>query len=219
MLRKQWKDYWMIGKIKSYRPILVYAEIFIFPIYVRLIFLGKGSFTWKGVAAESLVVIGFLLVLLSQYVHPLRPGKMYYLCPRSREERLKEIRAAYHFRSLLHLFLLSMVCIALYLTRALNGYSVAYVFLNAVLCSFLSQTRDSKKSMLMNLFLTPAIIIGSALQFALPVNDLQKDDHIFLICCVVFFTIAILPAFRSVWICIREEITEAADYGEAGANA
>ena len=155
-------------------------------------------------------MIAFILVVLSEMTHPIRPGKMYYLCPRSKEERLREIKDAYHFRCILHMIVMSTMCIALYLMKGGNLYSAGYIFLNGIVASFLCQVSHSDKSMLLNLFLTPAIIMGSLFQFALPADNLQKEDIIFLICCAVFFLIAILPAFRAMKKCIDREIEDAA---------
>lgn len=210
MLKKQWKEYFLTGRMQSLRPMLVYIEIFILPVYIRLVILGKDNFSWKGAIGETVMVIAFLLVALSEMTHPIRPGKMYYLCPRSREERLREIRDAYHFRCGMHLIVMSVMCGTLYLMKGVNVYSAGYIFLNGILASFLSQVSNPNKSMLLNLFLTPAIIMGSFFQFALPTEKLQKEDIIFLICCAVFFLIAILPAFRAMKKCIDREIETAA---------
>ena len=210
MLKKQWKEYFLTGKIQSWQPMLIYFEIFVLPIYIRMVMLGKDNFSWKGGIGETVLMIGYLLVAFSEMTHPIRRGKMYYLCPRSREERLQEIRDAYHFRCMLHLIVMSVMCGTLYLMKGVNVYSAGYIFLNGILASFLSQVSNSNKSMLLNLFLTPAIVMGSLFQFALPTEDLQRVDIIFLICCAVFFVMAILPAFWSMKKCIDQEIEEAA---------
>lgn len=219
MWKKQWKEYLLTGRMQSFRPMLVYIEIFLLPIYIRLVILGKDNFSWKEAIGETVLVIAFLLVALSEITHPIRPGKMYYLCPRSREERLQEIRDAYHFRCMLHLIVMSVMCIALYLMKGVNVYSAGYIFLNGILASFLSQVNNPNKSMLLNLFLTPVIIMGSLFQFALPADNLQKEDSVFLICCAVFFLIAILPAFRTMKKCINREIEEAAVCEEVQVHA
>ena len=210
MWKKQWKEYFLTGRMQSLKPMLVYIEIFLLPVYIRLVLLGKENFSWMGAIRETMLVIAFLLIVISEMTHPIRPGKMYYLCPRSREERLREIRNAYHFRCALHLMVMSMMCIALYLMNGINVYSAGYIFLNGIVASFLCQVSHPGKSMLLNLFLIPAIIMGSLFQFALPAEDLQKEDIIFLICCAVFFVIAILPAFLSMKKCIDREIEDAA---------
>jgi hypothetical protein len=214
MTAKRIREYIMIGKGNSFGSAYVARDVPSFPfylmimIYVRVFISIRSGIDMIDIIVESIYAAIYLIIWVSQLIHPLRMTRMYYLCPKDRAEREADIRGAYVFRSILHSIMIVFMCFDIYMLQKANIWSVIYILIAGVMFSFLSQVKTHKY--LLNLYVIPSLTIVPYLLFALPAASLGKGDIIFLICAAAYLLIAVVPAYIKIMKTIDKEIKEAA---------
>ena len=92
------REYIMIGKGASFgkqyisRDVPSYPLCLMFMVYFRMITVAAKGMGIIDIIAESIFGIIYLIIWISQLIHPLRMMRMYYLCPKDRAEREADIR-------------------------------------------------------------------------------------------------------------------------------
>lgn len=214
MSAKRIREYIILGKGASFMNEYFTRDVPSFPfylmtlIYVRVMLSLKTGIDMIDIIAETIYAGIFLIIWISQLIHPFRMARMYYLCPKDKAEREADIREAYIFRSILYSIMIVFMCADIYLLQKANIWSVIYMLIAGVMFSFLSQIKTHKY--LLNLYVVPALTMAPYFQFLLPASALEKSDIIFLICSYAFLLIAVLPAYVKIMKAIGMEIKQAA---------
>ncbi|MBR6258522.1 MAG: hypothetical protein IKR23_14300 [Lachnospiraceae bacterium] len=221
MNAKRIREYILMGKGASFKNEYAARDLPSYPlylmamIYVRVILTLKTGADMTDVIAETIYAAIYLIIWISQLIHPFRMARMYYLCPKDKAERETDIREAYIFRSILYSIMIAFMCADIYLLQKANIWSVIYMFISGVMFSFLSQIKTHKY--LLNLYVIPALSMAPYFQFALTSTTLEKSDIIFLMISYAFLLICVVPAYVKIMKAIGKEIKEAAECEEVTA--
>ena len=205
MIRKQIRDYILTaGMTPLNRAAKGVGDIAVFPLTLELIVIGRAvlmrnsDYTWDIAIRDTIFILTYFIIWISQIRHPLKMSRMYYLCPMNREERAAYLRNAYIFRGVIHSILIVILCTALYFLSELSIFAFLYMLPNGILYSFLSNVQNNRKDLIRAVFEKPAMLISGYLQFALPVSGPETEDYIFIAFSFAFLLFAELPVF--IWL-------------------
>ncbi len=222
MIRKQMRDYIRTaGMTPLNRAARGVGDIAVFPLTLEAIVIGRAilmrdsAYTCNIVIRDTIFILTYFIIWISQITHPLKMCRMYYLCPMNREERAAYLRNAYIFRGVFHSILIVIMCAALYFQSEVSVFALLYLLPNGILYSFLSNVQNNRKDLIRAIFEKPAMLISGYLQFALPVSGFETEDYIFTALSFAFLLLVELPVF--IWLTreVHEDIKNAA-MGEEG---
>ena len=213
MIRKLFKDYILTGKnthMKDNRrngiPIGV-GDVAIFPLCLQLMVIVRGFMGYSfEMIRDTILLLGFFIIWVSQIKHPLKLERMYYLCPMDEKERIAYLRNSFIFRGCLHAILVLTICLILYFTHTANPIALLYILADGIMYSFLSNVRNGKWDVIRSVFLKPALFLSAYLQFALPLSGMQKEDVIFIAASFAFLLLIELPMFVSIMKAVGNDI-------------
>ena len=213
MFKKMLSDYILTGKNTHLKDMkrngipLGIGDIAIFPLCLQLMVIIRGIMGYRfEMIRDTILLLGFFFIWVSQIKHPLKLDRMHYLCPMDEKERGAYLRNAFVFRGCLHTMLVVVICLILYFTFRANVLAIVYILLDGIMYSFLSNVRDRKRDFIRAVFLKPALFLSAYLQFALPATELEKDDYFFIACSSAFLLLVELPMFVSIIKAVKSDI-------------
>ena len=205
MIRKMLSDYILTGKnthLKDNRrngiPVAL-GDVYLFPLCLQIMVILKGIMgSETDILRDTILLLGFFFIWVSQIKHPMKLDRMYYLCPMDERERSSYLRNAFIFRGCLHTILVVIICLILYFAYRINIFAVLYILIDGIMYSFLSNVREGKWDLIRAVFLKPALFISAYLQFALPAEELGRGDYVFIACSFAFLLLIELPMFIAI---------------------
>ena len=177
----------------------------------------RGIMGYKSEAVrDTILLLGFFIIWVSQIKHPMKLGRMYYLCPMNEKERGAYLKNAFIFRGCLHTMMVVITCLILYFACRVNIFAIIYILIDGIMYSFLSNVRDGKWDLIRAVFLKPALFLSAYIQFALPAAGLGRDDHVFIAGSFAFLLLVELPMFLRIIGSVKKDIAVIAACEEDG---
>lgn len=215
MIRKLLRDYTLTGKNIRLKDMkrddipLVIGEVLLSPLYLQielLIDVIMGGRKVGGIK-EFVLVLGFFFIWVSQIKHPIKLGRMYYLCPMDAGERRVYLRNSFVFQGCLHSLAVMITCLILYFLCRVNIFAILYIILAGIMYGFLGNVRDRKKDLIRAIIIKPALFLTAYfIQFAIPSAGLGKGDYFFIACSFAFLLLVELPLFLLIIKAVRDDI-------------
>lgn len=205
MIKDLLHDYIMTGKNTHLKdpgrngvPIGV-GEVGLFPLIFEFttIIRGIAGFRFEMIR-DTILILGFFFIWVSQIKHPLKLSRMYYLCPMDATQRSTYLKNAFLFQSCLHSLVVVITALILYFGFRISIFAFLYIMIDGILYGFLSNVRDRKKDFIRAAFLKPAMFVTAYLQFVLPTTELGRGDFVFIACSFSFLLLIELPLFVSI---------------------
>ena len=213
MIGKQLQDYILMWKNTRLRDLKRngipwgIGDVALFPLCLQIMVIIRGIMGYKfEMIRDTILLLGFFFIWVSQIKHPLRLDRMYYLCPMDQAERRDYLKNGFVFRGCLHSIFVVITSLILYFACRVNIFAVVYIIADGIMYSFLCNVRDNKKDFIRAVFLKPAMFLSAYLQFALPSAGLEKDDYFFIACSFAFLLLVELPLFISVIRSVGKDI-------------
>ena len=174
-----------------------------FTVYFSLAAIASGLYQAEGKELwYNFVVIGVLLLPMTlvyflQWMHPVKPCKMMYLCPMDREERRRHIYGSYYFGMLFHMLLMiAGVCILFFVTYC-SFLSVIAILLNDLTIAMQIPPDNAEQSGgVSGILLVPFAFISNALQLVAITDDQVHTLWVEVILFAVFFVLQLPLALR-----------------------
>ena len=158
------------------------------------------------------LIMPILLVMLSVMTHPVRHGKMFYLCPMTPVERRGIVRREYIFRVIIHMLLMAAGLAAAFSMAYFNWLSLICVVINDVMICLLIPSENKENS---DYIIMAAIVVIGVLINLVQLVIISNPENYYIVQIIVYiFLVAVeIPLFVKYTGFIRKEL-KTADYYE-----
>ena len=166
----------------------------------------------KDMCMVSGLIMPILLVMLSVMTHPVRHGKMFYLCPMTPVERRGIVRREYIFRVIIHMLLMAAGLTAAFSMAYFNWLSLICVVINDVMICLLIPSENKENS---DYIIMAAIVVIGVLINLVQLVIISNPENYYIVQIIVYiFLVAVeIPLFVKYTRFIRKEL-KTADYYE-----
>lgn len=213
-----YKRNWSFGRIKELykkggdNPAL-YLTIYLPTMFFITIFHGEENFS-RGDILFLVLLLAFMLVTFSILTHPVRLSKMYYLCPMTKEGRLRYVRNSYLFRIAIHMVLLLICYIMISLFMRFHPLYFLLFFINSLIYSSLILVDNTLESgSVYVLLLMPDSLFSALIELA--ACEEETLFNFYFIALIITTTIGCFLMLGFIKH-IRRELNAAAYYDEGG---
>lgn len=154
---------------------------------------GASTFEWKSVIICVAIFLPMLLTYLSIHIHPLKLGKMMYLCPMKPEERKEYIYGSYYFRIGFHMAIAILgLCIAFPMSYC-DIFSSLQILLNhamtAVLVSSVQKKENESSDLnVIGIFIVSIALISNIVEYGVIMDaepDIAIKAGLFIVFCLI----------------------------------
>ena len=169
----------------------------------------------KDMCMELGLIMPILLVMLSVMTHPVRHGKMFYLCPMTPVERRGIVRREYIFRVIIHMLLMAAGLTAAFSMAYFNWLSLICVMINDVMICLLIPSENKENS---DYIIMAAIVVIGVLINLVQLVIISNPENYYIVQIIVYiFLVAVeIPLFVKYTGFIRKELKTADYYEEMG---
>lgn len=223
MIGKLLNDYILTGKNTRMKDTkrngipLGLGDVYLFPLCLQLMIIIRGAMGYKHeLIRDTILLLGFFFIWVSQIKHPMKLSRMYYLCPMDEKERGAYLRNSFVFRGCIHTMIVVITCLILYFACSVNIFALLYILIDGIMYSFLSNVREGKWDLIRAVFLKPAMFLSAYIQFALPAGGLVTEDYVFIAGSFAFLLLVELPMFIRIIKSVRNDIKTFAACEEDG---
>ena len=190
------QDYFSAYKIRSYKWHGTNLEFLIIYFAAYFCMISRKSvttFEWKSIIILAAIFLPMLLTYYSICIHPLKLGKMMYLCPMNPEERKEYIYGSYYFRIGFHMVIVLLgLCIAVPLSYC-DIFSSLQILLNHAMTVVLVtsvQKKENERSDLnvIGIFIVITALISNIVEYGIIMDaepDIAIKVSLFIVFCLI----------------------------------
>ena len=172
---------------------LEFLIVYFFAYFCIILRKGEAIFEWKAVITCAAIFLPMLLTNLSIHFHPLKLGKMVYLCPMNPEERKEYIYGSYYFRIGFHMVIAILgLCIAIPMSYC-DIFSSLQILLNHAMTVVLASSiqkreNDSSDLNVIGIFIVSIALISNIVEYGIIMDaepDIALKVSLFIVFCLI----------------------------------